>query len=56
MLDSAAIIAFVPTTKPDQARRFYVSIEYASGFLEPAVVHLPALFSPRNERQCRTGS
>lgn len=23
MLDSAAIIAFVPTTKPDQARRFY---------------------------------
>ena len=25
MLDSAAIIAFVPTTKPDQARRFYES-------------------------------
>lgn len=25
MLDSAAIIAFIPTTKPDQARRFYES-------------------------------
>ena len=33
MLDSAAIIAFVPTTKPDQARRFYentLGLEFVS--------------------------
>lgn len=30
--------------------------EYASSFSRPAVAHLPAPPSPRDERQCRTGS
>ena len=39
---------------PEKASTY--SSEYASGFSEPAVAHLPAPSSPRDEGQCRTGS